>query len=94
MDFVNAGGIKWIGSGDVEMSIQTETDAILMRNWAKSTIEDLERGIANFDRWAQEASIDYTHRAKSRELGHMADLLRAELKRRMMNCMKDDQALK
>jgi hypothetical protein len=60
-----------------EMSLQTETDAAIMKVYSTATIEDLERGIVTAE---LQASCGNQHRKY--EWYHMLSLLRAELQRR------------
>lgn len=61
------------------MSIQSEADALFMENFKSATIADLERGIANSERWATECIVylpNSAQRAQYRALRKHAEMLR------------------
>lgn len=68
------------------MSLQSEVDAKVMAIYNGATVADLERGIANCEKWAIELDQIYRPKYGQRMQRHAllkyADLLRAELKSR------------
>jgi hypothetical protein len=70
------------------MSLQTEVDevgALIMQNLTELTVVDLERGIANAEKWARESVVYRPNRAQKAQhaaLRKHAAMLRQELLRR------------